>query len=116
MDKEVAEIKAEHFEALKSREVILLVRSDYGFDVHHWTADSVAPTSSYDNSEEAGARALQLLNIATPVTPQAWPEKAIISLPDQVEEGSGCVWCDVGTARKAGYHETARGRFRCTRK
>jgi len=27
MDKEVAEIKAEHFEALKSREVILLVQT-----------------------------------------------------------------------------------------
>lgn len=79
MDKEVAEIKAEHFDALKGREVILLVRSDYGFDVHHWTPDSVAPTSSYDNAEEAGARALQLLNVKAPINPQSWPERVAIS-------------------------------------
>lgn len=83
MDKEVAEIKSEHFAALKSREVILLVRSDYGFDVHRWTADSVAPTSSYDNPQEAAARALQLLGIKEPITPQAWPERVEISFPDK---------------------------------
>ena len=83
MDKIVAEIKAEHFETLKSQEVIMLARSDYGFDVHQWTPSSVFPTSSYDNAEEAAARALQLLNITTPINPQSWPEKAIISLPDK---------------------------------
>jgi hypothetical protein len=74
-----AQIKLEHFDALKNREVILLVRSDYGFDVHHWTVDGVSPSSSYDNAEEASARALQLLNIKTPIVPQSWPERAIIS-------------------------------------
>lgn len=33
----------------------------------------------------------------------------------KVEDGCGCIWCDVGNKHKAGYHETARGSFRCTR-
>lgn len=74
MDKEVAEIKAEHFETLKGREVIILARSDYGWDVEHWVPDGVWPNCSYDNANEAAARVLQCLDIREPITPQSWPE------------------------------------------
>lgn len=33
-----------------------------------------------------------------------------------VEDGCGCVWCDIAVPREAGYHTTARGSFRCTRR
>lgn len=77
-DLEVDEIKREHFRALSGREVILLVRSDYGWDVEQWFPEGVAPTSSYDTPQEAGARALQLLKLKEPITPQDWPEIAQI--------------------------------------
>lgn len=73
-DTEVDQIKRAHYDAIKSRDVILLVRSDYGWDVEHWHPDGVAPTSSYDTTAEAAARALQLLGLKEPVTPQDWPE------------------------------------------
>lgn len=71
---EIAEIKREHFEAIKSRRVVMVVASDYGYDVEQWTPDGVAPTSTYDTAQEAGARALQLLGLKEPVKPQDWPE------------------------------------------
>lgn len=74
MDAEVEEIKREHFEALKSCKVILLVEANYGWEIEQWFPDGVAPTSGYDTPQEAGARALQLLKLTEPVTPQSWPE------------------------------------------
>jgi hypothetical protein len=78
MTDEIAEIKREHFDAISSREVILVVKSDYGWNVEHWFPDGVAPTSSYDIAQEAAARALQLMKLKEPITPQAWPEIAEI--------------------------------------
>ena len=61
------------------QETISLVKADYGWDVHHTLASGgIAPTSSYDTAEEAAARALQLLGLKEPVTPQDWPEIAEI--------------------------------------
>jgi hypothetical protein len=78
MDAEIEQIKRDHFEALKSREVVMLVKHDYGWQVEHWHPDGVAPTSCYDTPHEAAARALQLLDIKEPITPQSWPEIAQI--------------------------------------
>lgn len=80
---EIDDIKREHFAALQTREVIMLVRSDYGYQVRHWLPDGVAPTSDYDTAAEAAARACQLLKLTAPVTPQNWPEIA------QIGEGGG---------------------------
>ena len=71
-------IKRVHFEQLRSREVVLLVRHDYGYQVEHWSPDGMAPTSDYDTAQEAAARACQLLKLTDPVTPQSWPEVAQI--------------------------------------
>jgi hypothetical protein len=78
MDAEVEQIKRDHFDALRSREVILLVKHDYGWHVEQWTPTGVAPTSAYDTPQEAAARALQLMKIKEPVVPQDWPEVAQI--------------------------------------
>lgn len=78
---EIDQIKREHFEALESREVILIVKADYGYEVEQWTPGSVAPTSGYDTPQEAAARACQLLKLTEPVTPQSWPEVAQIGGP-----------------------------------
>lgn len=76
MDAEVEQIKKDHFEALRLREVVMLVKHDYGYQVEQWFPDGVAPTSDYDTPQEAAARALQLLGIKEPVKPQDWPEIA----------------------------------------
>ncbi len=78
MATEIEQIKREHFESLKGREVILLVKHDYGFQVEQWLPDGVAPTSDYDTPQEAAARACQLLGLKEPVTPQSWAEVAQI--------------------------------------
>ncbi len=78
---EIDLIKYDHFGAMTNREVILLIRSGYGWDVGHWTKDSVAPTSNYDTPQEAAARAMQLMDITEPVVPQTWPEIAQIGGP-----------------------------------
>lgn len=78
MDAEIEQIKTEHFEAIRGRKVVLLIKSDYGWDVETWSPGGVAPTSSYDTAQEAGARVLQLLGLKEPVTPQSWPEIAQI--------------------------------------
>lgn len=75
---EIDEIKSEHFNDLRHREVIMLVKHDYGYQVEHWTPTGVAPTSDYDTPQEAAARALQLMKLTEPVTPQDWPEIAQI--------------------------------------
>jgi hypothetical protein len=77
-DREVDEIKAECFERLGERWSIAIVKSDYGWRVEQWTGDSIFPSSDYDTPQEAAARALQLLGISEPVTPQTWPEIAEI--------------------------------------
>lgn len=71
---EIEKIKRDHFDQLKSREVIVLVKADYGWDVEQWFPDGVAPTSSYDTPQEAAARALQLMKVKEPIKPQDWPE------------------------------------------
>lgn len=69
------DIRRENFGHFKDREVVMLIKSDYGWEVAHWLGSGgVAPTTTYDTSHEAAARALQLLNIKEPVTPQSWPE------------------------------------------
>jgi hypothetical protein len=78
---EIEQIKREHFEALLSRRVILLVMHDYGWEVEQWSPGGVAPTSGYDTPQEAAARALQLMKIKEPVVPQSWPEIAQIGGP-----------------------------------
>lgn len=74
MDAEVEQIKNDSFADIKTRRVIMLVEADYGFDVRQWSPDGVAPTSSYDSAQEAAARALQLLGLKEPISPQDWPE------------------------------------------
>lgn len=81
MDAEIETIKREHFEALKSREVILIVKGDYGYQIEQWSPDGVAPTSDYDTPQEAAARACQLLKLKEPVVPQNWPEVAQLGGP-----------------------------------
>lgn len=71
------DIKRWHFDNLMRREVVMLVKADYGWEVRHFLATGgVAPTSSYDTPHEAAARALQLLRIKEPVAPQDKPEIA----------------------------------------
>lgn len=81
MDTEIEDIKREHFEALKSRDVILIVKADYGYQIEQWSPTGVAPSSDYDTPQEAAARACQLLGLTEPVTPQDWPEIAQIGGP-----------------------------------
>ena len=71
---DVDDIKRETFEKHLQGHVIMLVKADYGWTVMRWTADSVCPPSDYDTAQEAAARALQLLRLTEPVTPQDWPE------------------------------------------
>jgi hypothetical protein len=75
---DVDDIKIAHFDDIKKRDVILLVRSDYGWRVEQWSKDGVAPSSDYDTTQEAAARSLQLLGLSEPVSPQNWPEVAQI--------------------------------------
>lgn len=78
MTDRIDDIKQERLNAMRSREVVMLVKHDYGWRVEHWFPDGVAPPSDYDTPHEAAARALQLLKIKVPVTPQDWPEIAQI--------------------------------------
>lgn len=86
MDNEIAEIARENREAWAGREVIAIVKEADGYSVHHHTADSVAPSSSYPDKRLAAARVLQLLHVG-PVAPQSHPETACIGTvsitPDQ---------------------------------
>lgn len=76
---ELDDTRQANFDALKGREVVLLIKADYGWEVAHWLeSGGVAPTSSYDTAQEAAARACQLLKLTAPVEPQAWPEIAQI--------------------------------------
>lgn len=79
-DQEIEEIKRDHFEVLRGREVILLVKVDYGWEVGQWFPDGVAPISRYDTPQEAGARALGIKEL---VKPQDWPEKICIGRIDR---------------------------------
>ena len=78
MDWSVDAIKAEHVKRLVQREVFLIERTDYGWQVQWWTPGSVAPQSDYDTPHEAAARLLQLMQIKEPVIPQGWPEDVCI--------------------------------------
>ncbi len=75
---EIDDIKQENFATFKDREVVMLIKADYGWQVAHWLPDGVAPTSGYDTPNEAAARACQLLKLTEPVIPQDWPEIAQI--------------------------------------
>jgi hypothetical protein len=78
MDQEVEQIKDEHYANLCKRFVVMIERSDYGYRVHQWSPDGVAPQSDYDTPHEAAARAMQFLGIKEPVTPQDWPEQVCV--------------------------------------
>lgn len=75
---EIDDIKLRHFDDIKGRETILLIRGDYGWRVEQWLPNGVAPSSDYDTPQEAAARACQLLKLTEPVKPQDWPEIAQI--------------------------------------
>lgn len=78
MDAEVEQIRDEHYASLRKRRCIIIEQSDYGYRVHQWSPDGVAPQSDYDTPHEAAARALQLLKITGPVSPQDWPEQVCV--------------------------------------
>lgn len=79
---DVSQIKQAYFHWMKDRASILIIKSDYGFEVAQWLeTGGVAPTSNYDTAQEAAARVLQLLKIKEPITPQTWPEIAQIGGP-----------------------------------
>lgn len=83
MDVELERIKDEHVANLRKRHVVMIETSDYGYRVHQWSPDGVAPQSDYDTPHEAAARALQLLGIREPVTPQSWPEEVQIGFVEK---------------------------------
>lgn len=74
----IEEIKDENYANLRGRTCIIIEQSDYGYRVHKWTPDGVAPQADYDTPHEAAARAMQLLGIKEPVKPQDWPERVCI--------------------------------------
>lgn len=78
MDAEVSRIKDEHYAKLRTRRVVMIEHSDYGYRVHEWSPDGVAPQSDYDTPNEAAARAMQLLGIKDAVKPQDWPESVCV--------------------------------------
>jgi len=76
---EMDEIRRESLAAMGGRDVVLLVKADYGWEVANWLASGgTAPTSAYDTPQEAAARAMQLMGLTEPVKPQDWPEIAQI--------------------------------------
>ena len=78
MDAELERIKDEHIANLRKRHCIIIEHGDYGYRVHQWSPDGVAPQSDYDTPHEAAARTLQLLKIKEPVKPQDWPEEVCV--------------------------------------
>ena len=81
---DMEEVRRQNIEVLAGREVVLLIKAPYGWEVGHWLASGgTAPTSGYDTPQEAAARACQLLGLKDPVTPQDWPEIA------QIGDGKG---------------------------
>jgi hypothetical protein len=79
---DVANIQKAHEERLRETRRWLIAETDAGFEVHEWSADCVAPWSTYSVKESAAARLLQLLHIRHAIAPQAYPEKVFI---DRVE-------------------------------
>lgn len=76
---EIDDIKRRRIEDLQGREVIMLIKADYGWEVSQWLpSGGVMRPSWYDTPQEAAARACQLLKLTEPVTPQSWPEVAQI--------------------------------------
>ena len=70
------EIRDENYEAMRHSRVVAIEQVYYGWRVHTWAPDgSVGPHSDYDTPHEAAARAMQMLGIKEPVTPQNWPER-----------------------------------------
>lgn len=78
MDAEVQAIKRDAFAALQAGNVVMLVKTDYGYRVEQWFPDGVAPQNEYDTPNEALARAAQLLGVKDPIVPQDWPERVCI--------------------------------------
>lgn len=76
---EMDEMRRRRMDALAGRDVILIVRDDYGYRIEQWLASGgLPPISDYDTPQEAAARACQLLKLTDPVKPQDWPEIAQI--------------------------------------
>lgn len=84
-EREIEIIKDKHFDNLRKRRVFMIEAADYGYRVHEFLPDGVAPQSDYDTPHEAAARLLQLMGIKEPVTPQDWPESVCISTIDRVD-------------------------------
>lgn len=78
MDAEVEKIKDDQIAYLRKRNLIIIETSDYGYQVHQWAPDGVAPQSDYDTPHEAVARVAQLLKITEPIKPQDWPEEVCV--------------------------------------
>lgn len=93
MDAELERIKDEHVANLRKRHVIMIEQADYGYRVHQWSPDGVAPQSDYDTPHEAVARAMQLLKVTEPVKPQDWPEEVCVGFLE-TENGDDWVGCD----------------------
>lgn len=83
VDAQVERIKDEQISDLRKRNLIMIETSDYGYRVHQWSPDGVAPQSDYDTPHEAVSRVAQLLKITSPINPQDWPEKACIGSIDR---------------------------------
>ena len=78
MDIEVQSIKREHYERLKSGDVLMIEAVPGGYRVHQWSPDGVAPQSEHETPAAAVARVAQLLKLRDPVAPQDWPESVCI--------------------------------------
>ena len=78
MDAEVEKIKRDSLSELMGRRVVMIIETENGYCVDQWLPDGVAPRSFYHTAQDAAARALQLLKLTAPVTPQRWPEIAEI--------------------------------------
>ena len=79
-------IQREHEERLRLTRRWIIAETDFGFEAHEWSADGVAPWSTYPVKEAAAARVLQLLEITHAIVPQSWPEDVCIGTIERSEE------------------------------
>jgi len=71
-------IQRQHEERLRLTRRWIIAETETGLEVHEWSADGVAPSSTYPIKEAAAARLLQLLGITHAIVPQSWPESVCI--------------------------------------
>lgn len=76
----VEQIKRDALPRLMAATVYMIVATDYGFRVEHWTPDGVAPQFDYDTPQEAVARVMQVMGIADAVKPQDHPEPCCVGI------------------------------------